>query len=102
MKQYRVARAYFTLPRSLSLNAICVPAADYTRARYTPAAGRNLALQSNREYAFVCVDIKPGHHPVKRRGVTSVTKCHKCNGTGIIFIGEYSSLVRPHRRLVLT
>ncbi|XP_014207264.1 zinc finger protein 665 isoform X2 [Copidosoma floridanum] len=31
--------------------------------------------------------IKPGHHPVKRRGVTSVTKCHKCNGTGIIFIG---------------
>ncbi|XP_046492420.1 transcription factor Clamp isoform X1 [Neodiprion pinetum] len=32
--------------------------------------------------------IKPGHHPVKRRGVTSVTKCHKCNGTGIIFIGK--------------
>ncbi|XP_014604457.1 zinc finger protein 665-like isoform X4 [Polistes fuscatus] len=33
--------------------------------------------------------IKPGHHPVKRRGVTSVTKCHKCNGTGIIFIAAY-------------
>ncbi|KAL2730835.1 zinc finger protein 2 isoform X1 [Vespula squamosa] len=33
--------------------------------------------------------IKPGHHPVKRRGVTSVTKCHKCNGTGIIFIGKH-------------
>jgi len=31
--------------------------------------------------------IKPGHHPVKRRGVASVTKCHKCNGSGIIFIG---------------
>ncbi|KAJ8686889.1 hypothetical protein QAD02_022683 [Eretmocerus hayati] len=34
--------------------------------------------------------IKPGHHPVKRRGVTSVTKCHKCNGTGIIFIGKHN------------
>ncbi|KAL7295363.1 zinc finger protein OZF-like isoform X2 [Trichogramma pretiosum] len=34
--------------------------------------------------------LKPGHHPVKRRGVTSVTKCHKCNGTGIIFIGKHS------------
>ncbi|CAH1993376.1 unnamed protein product [Acanthoscelides obtectus] len=27
------------------------------------------------------------NHPVKRRGVTSVTKCTKCNGSGIIFIG---------------
>nr|XP_023022526.1 zinc finger protein 160-like [Leptinotarsa decemlineata] len=27
------------------------------------------------------------HHPVKRRGVASVTKCTKCNGSGIIFIG---------------
>lgn len=26
-------------------------------------------------------------HPVKRRGVASVTKCTKCNGSGIIFIG---------------
>lgn len=37
--------------------------------------------------------IKPGHHPVKRRGVTSVTKCHKCNGTGLIFIGELNILL---------
>ncbi|KAJ8972615.1 hypothetical protein NQ317_004670 [Molorchus minor] len=27
------------------------------------------------------------NHPVKRRGVSSVTKCTKCNGSGIIFIG---------------
>lgn len=27
------------------------------------------------------------NHPVKRRGVASVTKCTKCNGSGIIFIG---------------
>lgn len=29
----------------------------------------------------------PGHHPVKKRNLASVTKCHKCNGSGIIFIG---------------
>ncbi|XP_030747427.1 zinc finger protein 98-like isoform X5 [Sitophilus oryzae] len=27
------------------------------------------------------------NHPVKRRGIASVTKCTKCNGSGIIFIG---------------
>lgn len=27
------------------------------------------------------------HHPVKRRGLATVTKCHQCNGSGIIFIG---------------
>ncbi|XP_066153615.1 transcription factor Clamp-like isoform X2 [Euwallacea fornicatus] len=27
------------------------------------------------------------NHPVKKRGVASVTKCTKCNGSGIIFIG---------------
>lgn len=53
-----------------------------------PAVGYTKLIQQKR-YAFVCVAIKPGHHPVKRRGVTSVTKCHKCNGTGIIFIGKH-------------
>lgn len=28
-----------------------------------------------------------GNHPVKRRGMASVAKCHKCNGSGVIFIG---------------
>lgn len=46
-------------------------------------------IQKYERLLFLCVAIKPGHHPVKRRGVTSVTKCHKCNGTGIIFIGKY-------------
>nr|CAD7400608.1 unnamed protein product [Timema cristinae] len=43
-------------------------------------------------------DIKPGHHPVKRRGMGSVTKCHKCNGSGLIFIGgirNNSSVDKP-------
>lgn len=31
--------------------------------------------------------LAPGHHPVKKRNLASVTKCHKCNGSGIIFIG---------------
>lgn len=30
---------------------------------------------------------KPGHHPVKKRGLPCVTKCQQCNGSGIIFIG---------------
>lgn len=29
----------------------------------------------------------PGHHPVKRRNLASVTKCQNCNGSGIIFVG---------------
>lgn len=33
------------------------------------------------------VSVKPGHHPVKRRGMATVTKCQKCNGSGIIFVG---------------
>lgn len=39
------------------------------------------------------------HHPVKRRGVASVTKCTKCNGSGIIFIGgsknQQSNVEKP-------
>lgn len=34
-----------------------------------------------------CTTTKPGHHPVKRRGMATVTKCHKCNGSGIVFVG---------------
>lgn len=29
----------------------------------------------------------PGHHPVKKRNLASVTKCTNCNGSGIIFVG---------------
>lgn len=29
-----------------------------------------------------------GHHPVKKRNQSHVTKCQKCNGTGIIYIGN--------------
>lgn len=43
----------------------------------------------------------PGHHPVKRRNLASVTKCQNCNGSGIIFVGgnknklNQSSLDKP-------
>lgn len=30
---------------------------------------------------------KSGHHPVKKRNQSHVTKCQKCNGTGIIYVG---------------
>lgn len=29
----------------------------------------------------------PGSHPVKKRNTGTVTKCNKCNGSGVIFIG---------------
>lgn len=29
----------------------------------------------------------PGHHPVKKRNLASVTKCQNCNGSGIVFVG---------------
>jgi uncharacterized Zn-finger protein len=35
------------------------------------------------------------HHPVKRRGVATVTKCHQCNGSGIIFIGVARHADKP-------
>lgn len=39
------------------------------------------------------------NHPVKKRGVASVTKCTKCNGSGIIFIGapknQQSNVEKP-------
>lgn len=35
------------------------------------------------------------HHPVKRRGLATVTKCHQCNGSGIIFIGVTRHADKP-------
>lgn len=31
--------------------------------------------------------IIPGHYPVKKRNATAVTKCQKCNGSGVIYVG---------------
>lgn len=33
------------------------------------------------------IQFAPGHHPVKKRNLATVTKCQKCNGSGVIFIG---------------
>ncbi|XP_055857493.1 zinc finger protein 665 isoform X1 [Episyrphus balteatus] len=34
-----------------------------------------------------CNDTMVGHHPVKKRNLATVTKCQKCNGSGVIFVG---------------
>ncbi len=31
--------------------------------------------------------ILPGYYPVKKRNLAAVTKCNKCNGSGVIYIG---------------
>lgn len=31
--------------------------------------------------------LMPGYYPVKKRNAPSVTKCNKCNGSGVIFVG---------------
>lgn len=37
-----------------------------------------------------------GYYPVKKRNLAAVTKCHKCNGSGVIFIGGHkNSKVAP-------
>ncbi|XP_063229595.1 zinc finger protein 227-like isoform X2 [Bacillus rossius redtenbacheri] len=50
-------------------------------------SGSSSGGEGNSNNSPPVVGIKPGHHPVKRRGIASVTKCHKCNGSGLIFIG---------------
>lgn len=32
-----------------------------------------------------------GYYPVKKRNLAAVTKCHKCNGSGVIFIGGHKN-----------
>ncbi|XP_041974383.1 zinc finger protein 391 [Aricia agestis] len=38
----------------------------------------------------------PGHHPVKKRTLASVTKCQNCNGSGIIFVGNKNKNNQPN------
>lgn len=40
-----------------------------------------------------------GYYPVKKRNMAAVTKCHKCNGSGVIFIGGHkNSKVPPQEK----
>ncbi|EDX05786.1 GD21617 [Drosophila simulans] len=32
----------------------------------------------------------PGHHPVKKRNSQQMTKCQKCNGSGVVLVGQHS------------
>lgn len=49
--------------------------------------GNNADNASSTASSNVNSGTKPGHHPVKKRGMPCVTKCQQCNGSGIIFIG---------------
>ncbi|XP_065201653.1 transcription factor Clamp-like [Planococcus citri] len=35
------------------------------------------------------------HHPVKKRGMATVARCHQCNGAGVIFIGVTKHADKP-------
>lgn len=52
-------------------------------------------IQQNQQPANNTNNILPGHHPVKRRNLASVTKCQKCNGSGVIFIGCNQRNIKP-------
>ncbi|XP_023031822.1 zinc finger protein 616 isoform X1 [Drosophila willistoni] len=34
---------------------------------------------------------EPGHHPVKKRNSQQMTKCQKCNGSGVVLVGQQHS-----------
>lgn len=38
-----------------------------------------------------------GYYPVKKRNLSAVTKCHKCNGSGLIFIGGHKNNKVPQQ-----
>lgn len=40
---------------------------------------------------------QPGYYPVKKRNLSAVTKCHKCNGSGLIFIGGHKNNKMPQQ-----
>ncbi|KAL1130906.1 hypothetical protein AAG570_012147 [Ranatra chinensis] len=54
---------------------------------------RDSGFEGNQEANGEQEDPPKGHHPVKRRGMATVTKCHKCNGSGIIFVGGVQNTV---------
>ncbi|PZC71135.1 hypothetical protein B5X24_HaOG214039 [Helicoverpa armigera] len=83
--------------RNNQLNAtqIFVAAEDNVKFEVTgvstvqPAADPLSTTQTNQQTQQQQQQQKPlpGHHPVKRRNLASVTKCQNCNGSGIIFVG---------------
>ncbi|KAJ3652558.1 hypothetical protein Zmor_018512 [Zophobas morio] len=64
---------------------VVATASDAASVKFEESTGtqtsNNLGTQNS-----IPIGVK-NNHPVKRRGVASVTKCTKCNGSGIIFIG---------------
>lgn len=50
-------------------------------------ANDNGSFQSSQDQSSSSDELPKGPHPVKRHGMAQVSKCNKCNGSGIIFIG---------------
>ncbi|XP_072382363.1 transcription factor Clamp-like isoform X1 [Diabrotica undecimpunctata] len=63
-----------------------VAAAPDTSVKFEESTGTQTQTQALGTQNTIPIGVK-NNHPVKRRGVASVTKCTKCNGSGIIFIG---------------
>ncbi|XP_018334272.1 zinc finger protein 678 isoform X2 [Agrilus planipennis] len=62
---------------------VVTTAPDSSTVKFEESTGTQT---TNRTQNTIPLAVKNAH-PVKRRGVASVTKCTKCNGSGIIFIG---------------
>jgi uncharacterized Zn-finger protein len=48
---------------------------------------RDSGFEGNHENGADSEEVVKPVHPVKRRGMATVTKCNKCNGSGILFVG---------------
>ncbi|XP_034232128.1 zinc finger protein 678-like isoform X2 [Thrips palmi] len=76
-------------------------AAQQQQQQQQPVFPGNGTAENSGGEASEVSSAKPGHHPVKRRGMATVTKCQKCNGSGIIFVGgARRELIEKPRRHV--
>lgn len=57
------------------------------------ASERDSGFEGTQEVGTETEEPPKGIHPVKRRGMGTVTKCHKCNGSGILFVGGVQNQV---------
>ncbi|KPJ06723.1 Zinc finger protein 234 [Papilio machaon] len=70
----------------------CIAQDSVDQQRNSQLSSTQLLVSSDDNVKFevsgvTTVQSVPGHHPVKKRTLASVTKCQNCNGSGIIFIG---------------
>lgn len=61
----------------------CVSCSGGNCSNYTPQENE---IESSDNLSPEQTAIMKGYYPVKKRGMATVTKCYKCNGSGIIFL----------------